>query len=345
MNTNNYSATRTVTAEAVDFDLMEEFDCEEVPSVTTTAASTHVVAEEFNDLIAEFDNAEIVEDIQVLTSVPTTATAVFVPPSVPVTVQVAESTVDLDAFQCQSFDDDEMLVEAIEIINCDSVYPDNSTYTFDGGDQQEGNQFVEYSSDPFDTKNSISDVNMLHEKMDAFMTDNNMFSSNEFLDDDDVEVFASMMQIVEQDYVNQTSEQVENKQIMQAMVVSNQEHVQEVNAYNQQQEDIAVQIGPICTAPFGSDVPRFSMGSTSDSTCSQNGGSKKKCTKKKKDKKGGGSGFAKDNDEEYECQKNILRQEATAKRKRTAGKFAKRKIEWVSITEAMANNNSSDSNS
>mmetsp|Transcript_22571 Transcript_22571/g.38216 ORF Transcript_22571/g.38216 Transcript_22571/m.38216 type:complete len:338 (-) Transcript_22571:248-1261(-) len=330
MNTTNVPTT--VRAEPFEIDLMDEFDCNE----SNEGQNSLVVAEEFNNLITEFDNTGIVEDISVLTSVPATATAVYVPSSIPPTIQVAETSPGLDVQRNHSLDDgDEMLVEAIEIISCENTFQDNM-YTYNDA-TQEGSQFVEYSTDPFESKNAISDVNMLHDKMDAFMSDNNMFDSNEFLEDDDIEVFASMMQTIEQEYVHQTSEQVENKQIMQAMIVSNQQHVQEVNAYQQQEEEIAVQIGPICTAPFGSDTPQFSMGSTTDSTSSQHGSSKKKCSKKKKDKKGG---FGAQNEEEYEGQKNILRQEATAKRKRTAGKFAKRKIEWMSITEAMQNNQS-----
>jgi hypothetical protein len=355
MNTNS-APIPAVRAEALEIDLMDEFDFDDSNQQTT---STHVVAEEFDHLITEFDNAEIVEDISVTTTaaalVPATASAVYLPagsPTIPVaetttalytqnmvsTIPLAETTTAL--YNNNSLDDDEMLVEAIEIISCD--FPENNMYTLDDGTQVENSvsQFVEYSTDPFESKQAIAGVQQLHDKMDTFMSDNNMFGSNEYLEDDDIEVFASMMQTLEQEHIEHAGDQVENKQIMQAMIVSNQEHVQEVNALQQQQEDIAVQIGPICTAPFqpnSSDLPQFSMGCSSDSTVSN--APKKKTCKKKKEKRASGGGFAAESEEDYETQKNVLRQEATAKRTRTAGKFAKRKIEWMSITEAMKNNN------
>lgn len=331
MNSNNFPRV-----EAVEIDLIDEFDFDES---NDEHMNTEAVAVEFNDLITEFDNAEIAEDITVLTSVPTTATAVYMPSVIP----VAE-TIMTDVHSYNFDDGDEMLVEAIEIISCEPNYQ-NNVYTSDEI-EREGSQFVEYSTDPFECKQSLSDVQSLHNKMDLFMNDNSMVGSNEYMEEDDILVFAAMMQSLEQEHMDQTCDQVENKHIMQAMIISNQQHVQEVNAYHQQQDDIAVQIGPICIAPFGSEFPQFSIGCTSGSTSSQGGAtSKKKCSKKKK--QGGKKGFGvechdadAEEEEEYDDgQKNVLRQEATAKRKRTGGKFAKRTIEWVSITEAMQNNN------
>lgn len=344
----------TVTAEAYEIDLMDEFDFD---CNVNEQRNSRVVAEEFNNLITEFDNAEIIEDITVLTTVPTTASAVYIPsvsPSIPMaetttiiqnipTLIIPETTTALYIPHNHSLDDDEMLVEAIEIISCEHSYQDVNMYTSDDGtqDEQSGSQFVEYCTNPFESKQAIADVHMLHDKMDTFMSDNNMFGSTEYLEDDDIEVFAAMMQTLEQEHMGYAGDQVENKQIMQAMIASNQQHVQEVNAFQQQQADIAVHIGPICTAPFqsDSDLPQFSMGCSNDSNASNS--QKKKITSKKKTKEKKpppASGFAAESEEDYEGQKNILRQEATAKRKRTAGKFAKRKIEWVSITEAMQNN-------
>ena len=315
--------------ESCDIDLTDEFDNDE----NNEQRNSVVRAEEFNELITEFDNAEIVEDISVLNSVPSTE-AVFVPynnlsPSIP----VAETTyVDYN----DSFDDD-MLVEAIEVITCGEPFGDDDGM-FNFMIQEDVNsQFVEYSTDPLTLKHEVGDVQSLHNKMDAFISDNNIFDSSEHMEEDDIEAFATAMQEVERDHVSQTSEQIENKQIMQAMVVSNQQHIQDVTALQQQEEEIAVQIGPICTAPFQPDgAVHFAVGSTNEPSAPST--QKKKSTSKKKKEKKHSSGFAPEAEESYTSQKNVLRQEATAKRKRTQGKFAKRKIDWVTITEAMERN-------
>ena len=364
MTTNN-PPLPTVSVEACDIDLMDEFDCDEIEQ-----RNSLVVAEEFDNLIAEFDNSrvsEVVEDIAVITTTTTfPVTAAVYLPNVPETIPVAETTAittissipmaettTADALYSynnnHSLDDDDMLVEAIEIMaSCDAWQQEGpSIFTPDDGSEVEhaGSQFVEYSTDPFESKHALADVQLLHNKMDTFMSDNEMLGSTDFMEDDDIEVFATMMQTIEQEHIDQAGDQVENKHIMQAMIASNQQHVQEVTALQQQQDDIAVQIGPICTAPFLADteLPQFSVGCSTDSSVSNITQKKKSTTKKKKEKKppSSGSGFAPESEDDYESQKNVLRQVATAKRTRTAGKFEKRKIEWVSITDAMKNNNNS----
>ena len=330
-NNNNNNNNNGGSSTESEIDLMEEFDISE----------TENLAEDYNNLITEFDNADIVEEVQVVvpsaTAVAPRADAVYIE-SVSDNIPLAETT-PLYHYQNPDADDD-MLVEAIEIISCEQ---DQNNY-FQDCDFQTGNdsEFVEYVANSNSDKQCMGDVQMLHNKMDSFMVDNNIFGSNDAMEEDDIEVFATMMQNIEEEHQNHVIDCVENKQIMQAMVMSNQSHVEQQNAIQQQEDEIAVQIGPICTAPFQSDNPQFSIGSCETNGDSANCHNKKKNSKKKKEKRPSGFGGCGNGEEGYEVQKNVLRQEATAKRKRTAGKFAKRKIEWMTITDAMKLNAASN---